>query len=81
MTANKDLKNKIKILLSSILAIDVNELQDDTTMNDIESWDSLKHLQIIIQLEIEFDLHINDQEAVTLVDLEKIFLLIQKNSK
>ena len=81
MIANKNLINKIKNLLCLILNVDIDELYDETTINDINSWDSLKHLQIIIQLESDFDININDQEAVKLVSLEEIILLVQNKLK
>ena len=70
--------NEIKMLIASILSIDINRLEDKTTINDIASWNSMKHLEIIIQLEQVFNITINEEEVVGLISLGKIIELVKK---
>ena len=66
------------MLIASVLSIDINRLEHKTTINDIASWDSMKHLEIIIQLEQVFNITINEGEVVGLISLGKIIELVKK---
>ena len=76
MVVNRELIDRVKVLLSNILSVPSNLLKDETTMNDISSWDSLKHLEIIIGLEEEFSIQITGQEAIRLIDIEQIMMFL-----
>jgi len=73
--------NEIKMLIASVLSIDINRLEHKTTINDIASWDSMKHLEIIIHLEQVFNITINEGEVVGLISLGKIIELVKKSWK
>ena len=68
------------MLIASVLSIDINRLEHKTTINDIASWDSIKHLEIIIQLEQVFDITINDEEVIGLISLGRIIELVKKKA-
>ena len=77
----KHIENEVLPLLSSILEINAEEINIHTTMNQISAWDSLKHLNIIIELEQHFKIEIEDTEAPGLVDVKSIVGLIQNKTK
>ena len=51
-----------------------------TIMNQVTAWDSLKHFNIIIELEQHFKIEIRDAEATSLVDVKSIAGLIQNKT-
>ena len=59
-------KEKLKEILALILKIDVNEINESTSYNVIESWDSLNHMNIILSIEEEFNIKISDEVALDL---------------
>lgn len=53
----KDLTNvavKVKEIIAGILGVSADEIEDETAIGDIGSWDSLHHIQIISSIEEEF---------------------------
>jgi acyl carrier protein len=70
---------EVKKLVSSILDIPLQNVNDDSTIDDHLEWDSLKHLQIIIELEQRFKLDIPISSFDKLTSIQNIneFIKIQ----
>jgi acyl carrier protein len=52
-------------------------LKDDTSANDIEGWDSLKHVALIVAVEVKFNITFNSREVISIKrhkDLEDLIL-------
>jgi acyl carrier protein len=50
--------------MSNVLNISVDSIKNSSSPDNIESWDSLKHMNLIIALEEEFEIQFNDSEIV-----------------
>lgn len=51
----EDVFSKLNEIFEDVLDLDENpELTDSTSANDIEEWDSLSHIQIIVAVEKAF---------------------------
>lgn len=55
-------EDKIKVVISKELGIDVNLIKGTTGPGDFVEWDSLGHLHVISALEKEFDRQLTDKE-------------------
>jgi acyl carrier protein len=65
------MKERIKRVTSQVLKTDVD---DNTSQNTCASWDSLHHLNLIIELETEFDVSFEPEEIAqmkSISDIEK----------
>lgn len=69
---NKEIENKVKSIISSILGVDVSEIGDDTAIGDLPEWDSLNHIQIISAIEKEFDFRFTPDVMMDLEDVSDI---------
>jgi len=67
---------KIKYVMSSVFEIPVESITDDASSDNIENWDSLRHLNLILALEEEFGVSIPDEEVGNLVNYKLIELVI-----
>lgn len=57
-------------------------LNDDTTSNDIEDWDSLEHINLIVAVEKEFDMKFNMNEVITMKNVgEMVDIIISRTTK
>jgi len=63
---------RIKHVMSSTFGIDVEQISDDASPDSIPKWDSLKHMQLILSLEEEFNVEFSDKEVVEVVSYQKI---------
>ena len=48
------MENRVKKVIAEILDIEINSINDNTSPETVESWDSLKQMNIIVALEEEF---------------------------
>lgn len=69
---NKEIENKVKSIISSILGVDVSEIGDDTAIGDLPEWDSLNHIQIISAIEKEFNFRFTPDVMMDLEDVSDI---------
>lgn len=58
------MQSRIKQVMSNVLNISVDSIKNSSSPDNIESWDSLKHMNLIIALEEEFEIQFNDSEIV-----------------
>lgn len=65
------MEEKIAQILSKILNVDI-KVGDDVSAQTIESWDSLKSIEIIMTLEEEFDVSFNPADIPQLKSMESI---------
>lgn len=67
------MENKIKEVISKVLKTEVN---DSTSQDNCSEWDSLKHLNLIIELEHEFDISIEPDEIAQMKNITSIIKII-----
>jgi acyl carrier protein len=67
---------KIKEVMSAVFEIPLESISDDSSYDNIENWDSLRHLNLILALEEEFEVSIPDEEVGNLVNYKLIELII-----
>ncbi len=61
----KDIFEKLNEIFEDVLDLDETPLLTDTTSaNDIEEWDSLSHIQLIVAIEKAFKLKFTSQEIL-----------------
>ncbi len=55
---NTEQKNRIVEIFSQVLEIPSDAVVDTVALNDNPSWDSLRHLQLISELETEYGIEL-----------------------
>ena len=68
--------DKIKNVMSAVFEVPADSIKDDASSDNIETWDSLRHLNLILGLEEEFGITIPDEEVGNLVNYKLIELTI-----
>lgn len=66
-----ELEQKVLTVFSKVFNVSVEELLLTFTKHDIESWDSLGHLQLVMNLESEFDIKFKTQEINQITSIQK----------
>jgi acyl carrier protein len=59
-------------LMAELLRVPQNEITDTLTMNETDSWDSLKHMELVVTLEETFDVQLTADEIITMLDMKGI---------
>jgi acyl carrier protein len=63
---------KVENVLSEVLQMPVTAITDDLTMKDVDAWDSLKHMELIVALEQSFDIQLSFDEIVAMQSVSQI---------
>jgi len=72
------LEERIKNIMSIVFNVSIDEINDKSSPDNIVSWDSLKHMQLVIALEEDFGIHFEDDEIIELLNLALITLSISE---
>ena len=75
---NKIIDERIKGVMSSVFNVPKGEIQSDASPNTINSWDSLRHMNLIIGLEEEFDIEFDDEDIGNLLNYDLIKIHIKE---
>ena len=70
------IEDRTKKVMSAVFEISTGEINDKSSPDNIISWDSIKHMNLVVALEEEFDIQFNDSEIVELQNLSLIINII-----
>lgn len=70
---SNETKDRIINVMSSVFGVSIDDIDDTSSPDTIESWDSLKHINLIIALEEEFSVDLSDEDVVDLINYKLIF--------
>jgi acyl carrier protein len=77
----ENLRERILKVMSLVFEVSVETLNEDSSSDRIGSWDSLKHLNLILALEEEFNVEIPDEEVGNLMNYKLIKLVVEEINK
>ena len=63
---------RLRHIVSQVLAIDAQAIGDDASPATIDSWDSLRHMSLIVAIEDEFEMRFDDRVLPSLVTFRGI---------
>jgi acyl carrier protein len=72
----KNVKEQIEKIMAVVFEVNVNSIDENTSADTIETWDSLRHMNLILALEEEFNVSIPDEEVGNLMNFKLIELVI-----
>lgn len=67
---------RIKKIIAETFRIKESEIRPETNMKDIDSWDSLTHMELIASLEDEYGIELTADEIMEMTDVGKIEKII-----
>lgn len=71
-------ETKLRQVIGAVLDVEPTGIGPGTSTDTVPSWDSLKHMRLIIALEEAFDVTIPDDEVVTMTSYAIIKLVIEE---
>lgn len=66
------MSERIKGVMAQVFGISVSGIPDDVAVGKIAEWDSLRHLELMLALEMEFQVRISTNAMLELLSLEAI---------
>jgi acyl carrier protein len=71
----------LKQVMATVLGVPVAAISESTSMDTVESWDSIKHMNLVLALEEEFGVSIPDEDAANITSYQLIKLVLDELSK
>lgn len=72
----KNVKEQIAKIMAVVFEVNVDSIDENTSADNIETWDSLRHMNLILALEEDFNVTIPDEEVGNLMNFKLIELVI-----
>lgn len=74
----ENIDERLKNVMSVVFEVPAESINQDSSQDSIEKWESLRHLNLILALEEEFDVEIPDEEVGNLMNFKLIRLVISE---
>ncbi|MCP9296742.1 MAG: acyl carrier protein [Planktothrix agardhii LY1] len=79
------MEERIKKVMGDVLDVDQSSLNEDSSPDNIENWDSVRHMNLILALEDEFGVQFDQEQITQMLNFQLIKLnldeLMQKTDK
>ena len=62
--------DKIKKIMSEVFSVSIESISEESSRQNLESWNSLNHLQMVFALEDEFQITLSPSEATRIIDFQ-----------
>ncbi len=72
---NEDVLKKV---MTTILNVDASTINEDSSMDNVPSWDSLRHMNLVLALEEEFKVTIPDEDVTNITSYKLIKLALNE---
>lgn len=74
------METKLKNVMASIFGVDVSYIAENASPDNIENWDSLRHMNLIVALEEEFSVRFDEEEMVEMLNYRLILLKLKEKT-
>jgi len=73
------MEDRIKKVMRDVFNIDIASIGSESSPDNIENWDSLKHMNLIVALEEEFDIEFDDDDIENSLNFQLISLTVKRH--
>ncbi len=62
----------LKQTMANVFRIKPEDVTEESTMDNLEQWDSLKHLNLVLALEQAFDVTMSEEQALEILSYQLV---------
>jgi acyl carrier protein len=73
--------NRLKQVISDILEVDVNTINDNSSPDNIQHWDSLTHIKLVMAVEAEFNVKLTPEDMMDMLSVKLIRMILEEKVK
>ena len=74
---SSDLRNRFNKLIAAVFNMEVSGIRDDRGPHDIRAWDSLGQLNLILQVENEFEVMFDIEDVFSFFTVGDVYRSLQ----
>ncbi len=75
------IEKKVIDIVQQVMEISIEKINIDSTSDDIEEWGSLRHINLVLALEEEFQIRFTPEQISQLITIRKIVEILEMLSK
>ena len=68
--------NKLKQVVSDILEVDIDDINENSSPDNIEKWDSLSHIKLVMAIEVEFNVKLTPDDMMDMLTVKLIKMIL-----
>ncbi len=73
------MEDRIKRVMSTILGVDEALINENTSPSTVKRWDSLKHMNLILAIEEEFEIKLSDEDIIEMLNFKLICMILKQH--
>ncbi len=70
------MENKVLQIMSKSLNVNISDLSNQTSKKDLAQWDSMTHLNLIVDIETELNITFDNDEIISIIDFNSLMKII-----
>jgi acyl carrier protein len=70
--------DRVRRIAADVFGLPIEEIRPDSSPDNIETWDSLQHLNLVLALEQEFGVQFSPEEIEQLLSVELVAALLRE---
>jgi acyl carrier protein len=75
----QSIEEKIYNIVSEVFGLPREEIDEDSSPDSIDNWDSQSHINLILSIESEFDILLEPDDAVEMLSVRLIQIILSEN--
>ena len=75
------MNERVANTIAEVMSVPADQINEDSSPDTIENWDSLQHMNLILALEEEFDVKFTDDEIANMVSAKVIAETVEAKDK
>ncbi len=72
------MKAEVFEIVSKVLGVPIDTIHEDLKPSDVQNWDSVKHMTLLMAAEERFDCAFSDREMVSVGSVGDLVALVEK---
>ena len=72
------MENRIRNVMAAVFGISVEDINEESSPDSIDNWDSLNLMNLVVSLEEEFDIEFDDDEIVEMLNFKLLVEIIKE---
>jgi acyl carrier protein len=72
------MNEKVKSIMASVFRTDIENITEDLKQKDVNFWDSLRHLNLVVELEEQFEISFEPEEIAEMTTFQNVIYYINQ---
>ena len=74
------MNERLQNIMANVFGIKLEEINEQTSVENCEQWDSFQHMSLLVAIEEEFNITLEDEEVLKMKDFISIIDILENHS-